>query len=136
VAKDKYHNSVIKALEKSGWVITDDPLTYFVGTSRLAVDLGAESLIAAVQQGQKIALEIKVFADDSLVHALHLAVGQYLIYRLTLGDIDPERILYLAVPNTIYDVFFDGDLAKRVVAGYGIKIVVFDPEKEVIVSWH
>ncbi len=61
MAKDKYHNAVKKALENAGWSVTDDPYTFFVGKSKLQIDLGAERLIAAEHEGEKIAVEVKVF---------------------------------------------------------------------------
>lgn len=46
-AKDIYHNIVRTALEKDGWVITDDPFKLKCGTKDLYVDLGAQKLLAA-----------------------------------------------------------------------------------------
>ncbi|BAY81815.1 XisH protein [Calothrix parasitica NIES-267] len=40
-AKDIYHNMVVNALQKEGWVITDDPLKLKWGLRELFVDLGA-----------------------------------------------------------------------------------------------
>ncbi len=39
-AKDLYHNTVITALEKDGWIITNDPLVIRWGKKDLYVDLG------------------------------------------------------------------------------------------------
>jgi hypothetical protein len=36
--------------------------------------------------------------SDSAVFDFHLALGQFLNYRLVLEAIEPERTLYLAVP--------------------------------------
>jgi hypothetical protein len=59
--RDVYHQVVIRALHKDGWVITHDPLTLRLGDARLYVDLGAEKLIEATKQGRYIAVEIKSF---------------------------------------------------------------------------
>jgi XisH protein len=136
MAKDKYHEAVKKALENAGWKVTDDPYTFFVGKSKLQIDLGAERLIAAEHEGEKIAVEIKVFGADSMVNALHLAIGQFLIYRLNLTDVDPTRVLYLAIPEVIFETFFSTELAQRVVQGYNIRLIIFNPELEVITAWH
>jgi len=64
-AKDIYHDTVKKALEKDGWIITKDPLKLTVGSRSLYVDLGAEKLIAAEKENQKIAVEIKSFLNPS-----------------------------------------------------------------------
>lgn len=64
-AKDVYHHVVITALEKDGWLITDDPFKLKCGTKDLYIDLGAEKLIAAEKDQQKIAVEIKSFLNPS-----------------------------------------------------------------------
>ncbi|WP_129633037.1 element excision factor XisH family protein [Candidatus Oscillochloris fontis] len=63
-ARDIYHNTVTHALEKAGWQITHDPFRLQWGTKDMYVDLGAEELVAAEQQGQKIAVEIKSFVQQ------------------------------------------------------------------------
>ena len=60
-AKDTYHNTVRSALEKDGWMITDDPLTLKWGTKDLFVDFGAQKLLAAQKNDIKIAVEVKSF---------------------------------------------------------------------------
>ena len=40
MAKDIYHNTVRTALEKDGWIITDDPLRLIIGRRGFYVDLG------------------------------------------------------------------------------------------------
>jgi XisH protein len=68
--KDCFHQAVRKALEKEGWTITHDPLPLKVGTLRLQADLGAEKLIAAQKDNQKIAVEIKSFLRASKITLL------------------------------------------------------------------
>ncbi len=58
-AKDIFHDNIKNALIKDGWRITDDPLKLQWGNKDLYVDLGAEKLIAAEKENQKIAVEIK-----------------------------------------------------------------------------
>ena len=60
-AKDIYHETVKNALIKDGWTITHDPLVLRWGTTDVYVDLGAEQLLAAEKNEQKIAVEIKSF---------------------------------------------------------------------------
>jgi XisH protein len=48
---------------------------------------------------------------------------------------DPSRKLYLAVPEEIYNTFFQSLLAKAVVQKYQIQLITYDPEHEVIVQW-
>lgn len=46
-AKDVFHEVVKKALQKDGWQITHDPLSFSVGGVNMSIDLAAEKLIAA-----------------------------------------------------------------------------------------
>ena len=57
-AKDIYHDACVHALQKDGWTITHDPLTISVGKTDLLIDLGAERIIAAERNGERIAIEI------------------------------------------------------------------------------
>lgn len=84
-AKDIYHNQVRIALEKDGWNITHDPLIIGLSFGRqLRVDLGAEQLIAADKESERIAVEIKSFLAPSTISEFHTALGQFLNYRVAL----------------------------------------------------
>lgn len=83
-AKDKFHDAVKNALIKEGWMITNDPLFIQFGGVDLYVDLGAEKMLAAEKDNQKIAVEIKSFLGDSTISEFHQALGQLLNYRLIL----------------------------------------------------
>jgi hypothetical protein len=135
-AKNIYHNLVKNALIKVGWTITDDPLSLQFGGIDLYVDLGAEQLIVAEKESQKIAVEIKSFLGESLISEFHTAVGQFLNYRVALKVKEPNRVLFLAVPVKVYRNFFYGELAQLSISEYHVKILVFDPEQEVIVEWN
>lgn len=103
MARDKFHNAVRYGLEKEGWEITHDPLRLEFGEDdRIEIDLGAEQILAAQRTDQKIAVEIKSFLNDSAILDFHLALGQFLNYRLVLETIEPERILYLAILLSAY----------------------------------
>jgi hypothetical protein len=133
-AKDLFHEAVKIALQKEQWVITD-PLKLEVGGTKLEIDLGAERLLGAEREGEKIAVEIKSFLGDSPLTDYHVALGQFLNYRLALDISQPERTLYLAIPLTVYDGFFQREFAQLSVEKYQIKRIVYDPIKEVIVQW-
>jgi hypothetical protein len=75
MAKDIYPYQVRTALEKDGWIITDDPLTLQFGSRSVFVDLGAKKLLAAERDGQRIAVEIKSFVGKSLVKDWENAIG-------------------------------------------------------------
>ena len=134
-AKDVYHNTVIAALQQDGWTITHDPLVLDLASGRLEVDLGAERLIAAQRENAQIAVEIKSFLAPSFTSAFHTALGQFLNYRVALKVREPDRVLFLAVPLKVYRSFFTGELAQLSIPEYNIKLLIFDPDQEVIVEW-
>ncbi|MGB3312736.1 MAG: XisH family protein [Nodosilinea sp.] len=106
-ARDLYHNAVCTALEKDGWIITDDPLVLTIGLRSIFVDLGAEKLIAAERGPDKIAVEVKSFLSPSPISDLEVAWGQYFLYAArTLQRQEPDRLLYLAVTETIFQTLF------------------------------
>ncbi|BAY13994.1 element excision factor XisH family protein [Calothrix sp. NIES-2098] len=135
-ARDIYHNVVIQALIADGWTITDDPLYLGYGGRDLYIDLGAErSTIAAEKDNQKIAVEIKSFLSPSPVSDLQEAVGQYDIYRTILLELEPERILYLAVAKRVYEGIFSERLGQLIVNRIQIKLIVFDEKNERVWQW-
>ena len=133
--KDVYHDIVKDALIKDGWGITHDPLTLSFGRRNIYVDLGAEQIIAAEKEGQKIAIEIKSFLGDSEINDLEKAIGQYLLYRVLLSQSEPERTLYLAITDKTYRGIFNEPLGGLVIANYEIKLIVFDEFKGVVIRW-
>jgi XisH protein len=46
-ARDVFHEVVKRALQKDGWRITNDPLSFSVGGVNMSIDLAAEKIIAA-----------------------------------------------------------------------------------------
>nr|WP_253188246.1 XisH family protein [Leptolyngbya sp. 'hensonii'] len=83
-AKDIYHDTVKRALQKGGWTITHDPFPLQIGKKRLSADLGTERLISAERGLQKIVVEVKSFVGQSDVKDLEQALGQYVLYRQSL----------------------------------------------------
>ena len=134
-AQDIYHNAVRNALIKDGWTITHDPLRLQWGPKDLYVDLGAEQLVAAEKAGRKIAVEIKSFVGPSNISEFHTALGQFLDYDQALEEQEPDRVLYLAVPVDVYDTFFILQFIQTVIRRHQLRLVIYEPEQEVIVRW-
>lgn len=135
-AKDIFHNTVRSALEKDGWIITHDPL--FLQPSQRAkmkIDLGAEKLLSAQKEERRIAVEVKSFVGLSTISEFHTAVGQFLNYRIALSKLEPERVLYLAVPADVYHNFFTDLFIQEVIEQLRIKLLVFLVEQEEIALW-
>jgi XisH protein len=135
-AQDIYHDAVVRALTADGWTITHDPLSLSYGGRDLYVDLGAErTTIAAERDGQKIAIEIKSFLGSSPVRDLEEAVGQYQVYRSVLTEIDPGRVLYLAVPQRVHESLFAERFGQLIRQRLQLRLMVFDEHEERIVAW-
>lgn len=134
-AKDIYHDIVCNALIKDGWTITDDPLILKIGKRSVFVDLGAEKLIAAERDSEKIAVEIKSFLSPSPINDLENAWGQFFMYARTLQKRDPNRLLYLAVSRNTFEDLFQEEAGKLLLEEPGFRIVVFDVKSEEIVQW-
>ena len=134
-SRDIYHNTVKNALLKDGWTITHDPLRLEWGKKDLYVDLGAEQLIAAENAERKIAVEIKSFVGRSDIDDLEKALGQYILYYDILSEREPERVLYLAIRNSVYTDLFEEPIGKLLLNKGRVKLIVFDPHTEVILKW-
>lgn len=134
-AKDRFHDAVKQALLKEQWMITADPLTIKIEGVRFEIDLAAEKVLAAEKAGQKIAVEVKSFLSNSALTDFHVALGQFLNYRLALQMSEPDRMLYLAVPFDTFDSFFQERFVQESVRLYQLKLVVYDPQKEVVIEW-
>lgn len=135
MAKDLFHNAVKRALEKEAWDITDDPYKLGEFGAVVKIDLAAEKLLSAIKGKNKIAVEIKSFVGHSIINEFNSALGQYLGYLKILSATDPERKLYLAIPVDIEETIFGVDYFKIMVADYKLKIIIYDPENEVISKW-
>jgi hypothetical protein len=134
-AKNIHHDLVRRLLAADGWRITHDPYRIVVGRKNLFVDLGAEQVIAADRDGKHIAVEVKTFGGQSEVHDLEEALGQYLLYLPFLRAQEPGRRLYLAATGEAWQNLFEEPIGQGVLAEYGLRLLVFDPLKEVILQW-
>lgn len=134
-AKDAFHEVVKTALQKDGWAITHDPLQIRWGKVEMYIDLGAERVIGAERYGEKIAVEVKSFLGQSAITDFHLALGQFINYRMVLQEKEPDRKLYLAVPLDTYDTFFTLPFSEAVTRQYQVNLLVYDIDKEEINKW-
>ncbi|MEA5485492.1 MULTISPECIES: element excision factor XisH family protein [Pseudanabaena] len=123
------------ALQKDGWQITNDPLTLKIGRRKALVDLGAEKLLAAEREGQKIAIEIKRFLNPSPLHDLEQAVGQFILYSKVLAQQEPDRVIYLAITRLVFSEIFSEEIGQLMLNETDLRLVIFDSEKEEIVQW-
>ena len=134
-AKDVYHDNFKNALIKDDWTITHDPYTLSFGTKDVFVDLGAERIVAAIKDTEKIAIEIKSFRSASDIRDLENAVGQYAFYRSLIQRYEPDRKLFLAIPKSVFDSTFNEPIVRPVLEDLSIAVIAFDIQLEVITKW-
>jgi len=134
-ARDLFHQLVKTALQKENWQVTHDPYGLQTDSFDLAIDLGAEKIIAAEREETKIAVEIKSFLGPSKISEFYGALGQFITYRLALQKLEPERILYLAVPENLYGKFFATLLVQELIEQNNIYLITYDIDQEKIAKW-
>jgi hypothetical protein len=134
-AKGSFHELVKIALKNDGWTITHDPYHIDLGFVDFYIDLGAERLIAATRNDEKIAVEIKTFLAASTISEFHTAIGQFINYRIALEEEDPSRQLCLAVPLDVYKRFFKYPFIQTVIRRNKIPLLVYDIEKQEVSQW-
>ncbi len=135
-AKDLYHQVVKQLLIQDGWTITHDPYPLKWAKRNLSVDLGAQKLIAAQKAELKIAVEIKSFLRESRIADLEQALGQYTLYKDILSQVEPNRMLYLAMPFPAYKDLFEGEkFGKILLENNRLKLMIFNSEDREIVKW-
>lgn len=135
-AKDLFHDAVKAALQHAGWEITHDPYQIIYEGVRVAIDLGAKTLIGAERENAKIAVEIKSFASGSFIYDFHAALGQFINYRRLLAKIETDRRLYLAVPKDVAEDYLTQRFYQETIEEENLYYLVFDPQSAKILSWH
>lgn len=135
-AKDIYHNTVKAALIKDGWKITHDPFRIRLARGKnLFVDLGAERMLAADRDSEKIVVEVKSFTRASDMKDLEDALGQFVLYAQLLKRYAPDRTLYLGVTEDVRKTVFEEEAGQILIEDGIIRLVTFNPVEEVIVRW-
>ena len=108
-----------------------------VEDTNLLIDIGAERVVAAERDGERIAVEIKSFVSLSAVQDLKEAVGQFWLYDLALrqSPYEADRGLFLAVRRTVYEEVFVEGIGKLFLNKNALRLIVFDPDEEEITKW-
>ncbi len=134
--RDFYHSLVLKALENDGWTITHDPYYVAGGKWNFPIDIGAEKLIVAEKGQEKIAVEVKSFIGLSTISEFHHAVGQFIFYLHAIEENDPERLLFIAMPqDAYYELFSDNIFVEKIVSRYAINLCIYDTTQPKILLW-
>ena len=97
--------------------------------------MGAEKLVAAEKENRKIAVEIKTFGGPSPVADLEQTIGQFGLYSSILAQVEPERVLYVAVPLDVYDTLFQEPIGQIILRELLHHVVVYVADAEEINEW-
>jgi len=135
MAKDIYHEAVKNALIKDGWRILADSYFLQYEDAQLYADLLAEKRLLAEQNNRTIVVEIKSFINPSPMRNFELVLGQYMVYRDVLDLSEKHYAIYLAIKDKVFESFFQRKSIQAIVKRHQIEFVVFNHEKEEIVSW-
>ncbi len=131
-AKDRYHETVKRALIKEGCTIEAEQVYLSDNVRHVWVDLGIHRNATEAL----ILIEIKGFERPaSLLDALMDALGQYAVYKAMLDYLEMNALLYLAIPTQAFEGIFQAPVAQRSLKNLGVKLIVFDPVTEEIVTW-
>ena len=79
-----------------------------------------------------------LYTNDTTGHdisSFHTALGQYLNYCQALEEQEADRIVYLAIPVTTYQDFFQLPLIQRSLKRYQVRLIIYNPKLEVISQW-
>jgi XisH protein len=111
----------------------------------LFVDLGAEEsrlldqfsgqFIGAERANLRIAVEIKELRGQSVIVELEQAIGQYVLYRLLLKRVDPERKVFLAITDKTYRELFTEPIGELVISDLPLQLLVVDMEAIEVQRW-
>ena len=131
-AKDRYHDTVVRALRKAGWTITAEQFLIVVEERNLWIDIHAE------KESERLAIlvEVKGFENaPSPVESLANAAGKYTLYLVALEYIENPLPLYLAISTAEYNGILSEAIGKQTLRRIGIRLIVFDSDAEEIVQW-
>ena len=134
-ANDTIYSPVKQALIKDGWVITDDPYALVYQDERLYADLAAERALLAEKSGSKIVVEIKSFLGASIMSDLYEALGQCLVYRTVLAELEQNPPLFLALRDVVYDRLQQRSIFRLLLERHHLALLIVDTEREEIVQW-
>lgn len=73
--------------------------------------------------------------SQSNIADLQDALGQFLMYDFTLQSSEPDRELWLAIPEIAYNNLFSNPAVEALRVNFHLKLIVYDPSKQEIIKW-
>ena len=131
-AKDRYHDVVVRALQKDGWTIIAEQVALSMPARRLWIDIRAQK----EAQNALILVEVKGFETlASAVAYLADAIGQCVLYQAILEYVGITDQLYMAVPAAAFEGILGEEIGRQAIRKAQIRVIVFDAQQEEIVRW-
>lgn len=135
MAKDLIHYQIKTALEKDGWNIIADPYILKLPDISFEIDLGAEKIITAQKENEKIVVEIKSFRSSSLISDIYNAYGQYELYREGLIVKNDESEIFLAISTITYKRISANRFLVKWLSRSNLKLLVVELKSQTIKQW-
>lgn len=130
-AKDRYHDTVIRALAKAGYRLEAEQPYIKLPERRLWIDM------VVIRENRRLFIEVKSHRlFPSPVESLAASVGKYIIYRVALDRIRDTSELWLAIPENAYTSIFSQSIGRAVLQRAGVSLLVYDIEHEEIIGWN
>jgi XisH protein len=133
-AKDLFYKTVQTALVQDGW-LNIKPLKLNFNETSLEVDLSADKFLTAQKGTLSIAVEVKSFVAASIVYAFHQAIGQYIHYRMIIRYQNLGRILYLAVPLSVYEQELNKSFFQASVTENQVNLLIVNDTTQKVEQW-
>lgn len=131
-AKDRYHDTVKRALVKDGWTVVREQVLFIIADRHVWIDMEA----SRTPGEHRILIEVKGLEGPSHVEALMEAIGQYVVYRAVIDEAGGQNIpLYLAVTESAYQSILSEQIGVVVRRQAQVKLFVFDPDSEEVRLW-
>ena len=136
-AIDHCEPAIVRALQRAGWVVTDQPLTIRADTGRLGYIYADLRLQQNVTDGDAIVVvEVKCFESaDRFLDDFYRAVGQYIVYRNAIRLQGETIPVYLALPWIPFQRYFGSKLIQAALDDVRIDLIVVNLDTEEIVQW-
>ena len=131
-AKDRYHDTVVRALRKLGWTIVSEQVALIMPTRRVWIDIRASRDAGNIA----ILVEVKGFERmASPVAYMRETIGQCVLYQTMMEYSGVPDVLYLAVPAAAFAGILGEEFGLRVLARAQVRLILFDPVLEEITRW-
>ncbi len=92
-------------------------------------------IISAEKAGEKIAVEIKSLVGHTFFYDYYQALGQFLVYKIALELVYPDKTLFLAVPKEAYEELKESYAFRESWNRYIVNLLIFNHKQKEISQW-